>query len=581
MKSTHLLAIASGLLAFATTSCIDDNYDLSDIDKTVQVKIDHLVVPINIDQVSLSSVIDETDNIKVIDGNYAYVTDGTFNSDPFTIGGISVTIDKINDSHVTIKNVLGGLPNPHVDIDYDIHEATPTDYSFKSQNISENLLDLSRIDGNTEFTIKLDLHGLKSFATKVQLTGVKIMLPKHLLVAPTPGGSYDYATGVFSLADQLVDVDKGLDLIIDITGVDILPGEFNPTDHTINISGQLGVTDGIFTIPAQYQSQTLPERMSLSVSYGITNFEVSTVTGDLQYSIDNVDIPGVELNNIPDFLNQKGTNLILANPQLYLRANNPLSMYDGLYAQTGIEITAERVTTTASGSGLDKKTFVLDQPFKIGGKQHVEEFDYVLAPSKPATPDAAYPDPTFVKFSTLGHVLSGDGLPKKLVVNLVDPMVPCQRIVDFEIGKSYPAVEGSWKFVAPFNLGAGSCIMYSDVVDGWSSDDLDKAVITYLEVSANVTTDIPVGVQFTGAPLGKDGKPIAGAKITGATLKPMAKDERVTIIVEMPDGGIHGLDGIKFEAVATAEDGPALSPNMTISLSNIRPCVSGYYEKEF
>lgn len=578
MKQTHLLAIATSILAIATTSCFDDKYDLSDIDKTVELKVDRLVVPINIDHISLSSIIDETSNIQVIDGQYAYVTDGTFDSDPINIDGITVKVTKINDTDVSLKNALGGQPNPHVDIDYDIAEATPTDYAFESENISENLLGLSRIDGTTQITISLDLSGVKGFASKVQLSGVKIELPKHLLTSPHPDGTYDYNTGIFTLRNQLADVNSGLIVKLDVVGLDILDGEFNPTAHTLNVNGQVGLTDGVFTIPAEYQSQTLPERLNLTISYDIADFEVSTVTGVLQYEITDVDIPEVNLNDIPDFLNQPGTNLILANPQLYLRANNPLCMYDKLYAQTGLEITALRKND--AGSITDKKTVTLDKPFAIGGVHNVENFNFVLCPQKPATTDPAYPNPQFEKFSSLGQILSGDGLPNTLKVNLIDPMIPSQPIVDFQVGKKYSAIQGSWKFIAPFALSAGSVIMYSDVVDGWSSEDLDKLVITYMEVNVKVSTDIPVGVNFTSQPLGKDGKPIAGAKITGAVIKPMAKDEPVTIKVEMPADGIRYLDGIKFEAAASSEDGPALSPDMTITLTNIRPCVSGYYQTE-
>lgn len=578
MKPTHLLAITTALLAIATTSCFDDKYDLSDIDKTVELKVDRLVVPVNIDKISLSSIIDETSNIQVIDGQYTYVTDGTFDSDPITIDGITVKVSKINDTHISIKNALGGLPNPHVDIDYDIAEASPTSYAFESENISENLYGLSRIDGSTNITITLDLSGIKDFATKIKLSGVKINLPKHLLTTPNSNGTYDYATGVFSLKDQMVDVNTGLIVVLDVVGLDIMDGEFNPTAHTLNVSGEVGLADGLFTIPAEYQSQTLPERLNLTISYDVADFEVSTVTGELQYEISDVDIPEVNLNDIPDFLNQPGTNLILANPQLYLRANNPLNMYENLYAQTGLEITALRKND--AGNITDSKTVSLENPFIIGGQNNVEYFNYVLCPQMPGTTDSDYPDPKFVKFSTLGQILSGDGLPNTLKVNLVDPMIPKQRIVNFQVGKEYSSVKGSWKFLAPFALSAGSVIMYSDVVDGWSSEDLDKLVITYMEVNVKVSTDIPVGVNFTGQPIGKDGKPIAGTKITGATIKPMAKGEAVTIKVEMPADGIRYLDGIKFEATASAEDGPALSPDMNITLTDIRPCVSGYYQTE-
>ena len=46
-------------------------------------------------------------------------------------------------------------------------------------------------------------------------------------------------------------------------------------------------------------------------------------------------------------------------------------------------------------------------------------------------------------------------------------------------------------------------------------------------------------------------------------------------------GAITRLDGIHYEAVATAgAAGAALSPDMNIRVSKLRPTVSGYYQKE-
>ena len=71
IKKALFLISAVSTLPFMT-SCVDDKYDLSDIDTTVKVDVNHLTIPVNIDQIDLSSIIDldEEDNIKVIDGQY-------------------------------------------------------------------------------------------------------------------------------------------------------------------------------------------------------------------------------------------------------------------------------------------------------------------------------------------------------------------------------------------------------------------------------------------------------------------------------------------------------------------------------
>ncbi|MDE6836643.1 MAG: hypothetical protein K2J03_06775 [Muribaculaceae bacterium] len=52
--------------------CIDKNYDLSDIDKTTQINVKDLVVPVNVEAIELSNIIklDDDSQIKItaIDG---------------------------------------------------------------------------------------------------------------------------------------------------------------------------------------------------------------------------------------------------------------------------------------------------------------------------------------------------------------------------------------------------------------------------------------------------------------------------------------------------------------------------------
>lgn len=47
------------------TGCIDDNYDLSNINTTSEVKVDGLIIPVNVKDVTLNSVIDLDENSDV------------------------------------------------------------------------------------------------------------------------------------------------------------------------------------------------------------------------------------------------------------------------------------------------------------------------------------------------------------------------------------------------------------------------------------------------------------------------------------------------------------------------------------
>lgn len=85
----HCAAIAS---LVTLPSCIDDNYDLSDIDTTVELQVTDLVLPINIDPVTLGTILDldPESRIQVIDDQYVMTETGSFSSDNIRVNPISI-----------------------------------------------------------------------------------------------------------------------------------------------------------------------------------------------------------------------------------------------------------------------------------------------------------------------------------------------------------------------------------------------------------------------------------------------------------------------------------------------------------
>ena len=89
------------------TGCMDDYYDLSNIDTTTEVKVNGLTIPVNLKEVELDALIDikEGDDIQVEDGIYVYSTksDKPFGSDAITINPFNVETSAINPTFVTVK----------------------------------------------------------------------------------------------------------------------------------------------------------------------------------------------------------------------------------------------------------------------------------------------------------------------------------------------------------------------------------------------------------------------------------------------------------------------------------------------
>ena len=87
MRYITTLILGGSLVSCILTGCIDENYDLSDIDTNVSVQVKDLVIPVNLDAIQLKSVIDlgDDDAVRVIDGQYAAFIEGSIVSSPLVI----------------------------------------------------------------------------------------------------------------------------------------------------------------------------------------------------------------------------------------------------------------------------------------------------------------------------------------------------------------------------------------------------------------------------------------------------------------------------------------------------------------
>ena len=182
-------------------------------------------------------------------------------------------------------------------------------------------------------------------------------------------------------------------------------------------------------------------------------------------------------------------------------------------------------------------------------------------------------------FSSLGNILSGNGLPSSIDISLVNPCIPEQEVENVEIGVDMGKVKGRYVFFSPLALADESIIVYSDVLDGWNSEDLDALTVSELEIKTDITSDLPINLNLVGYPIDKYGDVINNVKVEGAVIPANAKGHVVRIFIT---GAVKHLDGIRFEATATSDgSGTSLKPSQRISLRNLKVKVSGNYTTKF
>lgn len=549
------LAIIGTLATGMATSCVDDNYDLSDVDTTVRVQVNDLTVPVNIDEITLESIFDlkKDDHIEIIDGKYTVIYEGDYNSSPINEKVIELRRPTIQSTHVTIGAVPGGnIVHYPVDV-------TPSTFSYNATNVTEDIISIDQVKGIVDMTVNIKLTGAKD--CDFTLSDGVVQLPKGLVFVTVPG-KYDATTGHLELNDN-ISFRNNLTFQLQATAIDFAKSGavYDRTKHTVVFNGQIGLLSGDITVDAAKAT----ESVQLDIDYTMNDVRLTSFSGEITHSVSGVHFDPVNLSSLPDVLRQKGTDIRLLDPQIYLDVLCPVSQY-GLSAQAGMRIQSlqdGKVVNSVEPSSL----------IVTGTDDPAGNYSFWLAPSdkNPIQTPGKY-----IEFKGLQDILAGNGLPDKLDISILDPSIPQQHVTDFPLGTSIGALSGKYKFYAPIELMDGSTIVYSDIEDGWNTEDVDKITVTKMTVKGVVNTTIPVALHITGYPVDTKGQQINNVQITGCDVPPYAKDYELTLVVT---GEFTHLDGIEFRAEARAEgDAEALRPDMSIKLTKIRPTVTGYYD---
>ncbi|MDE6369573.1 MAG: hypothetical protein K2K94_10090 [Muribaculaceae bacterium] len=565
------LIIGLSLACIALPSCVDDKYDLSDVDTTVRVDVNELTLPIKLDEIKLESILKESDRVKIIDGVYTVVEDGNFESDPVYI------------EPVWIKSQMIPMP-PRVKIPYVPGVATgdvllefttpESEYNFSAKNLPYQITGIDAIGADLTFEFELTVINYEKVARKVERRDVVLQLPKGLTITDDGGGEYDPQTG--ELAMPTLNHDEYVKFYIHASRADFetMGGTFVPEEHKVEVNGVVNFKSGKLALLDLIENGPATE-IQMVVSYSIPDFKLKTFSGGMKYDFEAVNFSDVRLDDMPDILNQPGTNLKIANPCIFLKVDNPMQSY-GLKAQTGLTITAYHNT--------DATAYPIDNPYFTIGNDHADGvYTFCLSPKMPATTPEGFGNPEHVLYTKLSDVLSnaGDpkhGIPSYLAIQLNNPQIPDQTIVDMPIGQFIKEVRGKYEFHAPIALMEGSTIVYEETVTGWGSDEFDNFTITQLDVDAKLSCDIPIGLDIEAYPVDVKGNQIGNVEIEGARINAGSEPQDVHLHIT---GNIKGFDGIRYVAKATAGAGDeVLRTDMNIRVLNLRPTISGYYMKE-
>lgn len=599
MKLKPFASLLLSVMALTVASCVDDDYDLSDIDTTASFDVNELMLPINIESIQLKTIFDisEDSKIKDKDGIYALIEDGDFQSSNIHVADFTITsphiepISKSMDFSITIPAKARKAADASNFVAYYILPEASTSFQTTARNVDPSIVGLGHVRGHATINLAININGLSDLIHTFRFDEIQLMMPKGLAFSDIHSNSgtistssYDPATGILDLSDYELRSSNGLlSLSLTLSDIETTPAGIELADGNINFEGECKLLSGHLSIAladinTNISLLDLPSQAGYTFTPTISDIRISHFTGTIKYDITGINIDPVSITDLPDFLNQEGTQLTISNPQIYLSLNNPLIEKGyNLVAQTGIRLTSNWSDNTS-------RSFTLDDGEIISATAANNTF--LLSPSVPETFYGSYTNPTHVGFSSLSQIINGNGIPSTIDIEVINPNIPVQNVTDFALGTDINPVVGSYTIYAPLALGAGSVITYSDSVDGWLikddgsiDEDLDKLAISKLQVMTSVSTDLPLRAKLKAWPITLvNGRPTIMRSVEAtADVNAMADNQALTITLE---GDIRHLDGIYFEAQLQSSSEKVLTPDLKIQLNNIRARVTGNYTRE-
>ena len=574
MRYITTLILGGSLVSCILTGCIDENYDLSDIDTNVSVQVKDLVIPVNLDAIQLKSVIDlgVDGAVRVIDGQYAAFIEGSIVSSPLVISPF--VIPKLPDQtrSITVPTITG---SPVLRSDGPLLSAPmfSEDTHFKmkmsASGIDPAIRSLDKIGFDTGVRVEISVEGLSELVEGVTIRNLTLQMPPHCKMTVSHDGVYDPSTGIVSFPEMLQIQGTTLSILFHMSefrtkeaGVELID---QAMEYMLDCSANGSLAIFQDQLRPGVDKNSLLQLPALQYDFGVyylSDIEVNSVSGEVVYAYPELFVSPVKLDDMPDVLKQPGTCLEVANPQIYVSLNNPL-FNSGVNADISLALTPEPASSLRFETGIS--TY---------GEQNV----FCLAPTKPEdyyySETSDYSQAVFQPFEHLGSILKGDGLPQQ--INIKVSASVNQKVADLKLGE-YDPVEGNYTFYAPLALTPGSEVFYADTIAGWNDEEVDAMTIRRVRLTADVVKDIPYAIDLTVLPIDVDGKVINNCSAK-ATLCAQT-GEAIPLDVEI-EGEIQHLDGIVLKAYVQADRAETLSPEMSLKVSKVRVTATGSYDKE-
>lgn len=544
-KKRPLMAAALLLTSLGiTTSCIDSSYDLNkDIDMTISAGGEHLAIPVGYtEKITLDKIIelDEGDDLQIVDGEYHLLKKDNIDETNTSVGTVTVAES---------ENIIDAIP-----LTYSVStpgativipkEQSEGKINAEARGVDKAVIEIGSLaaDMPTTLTLKFELGGGISIE-RVDIKTMTITFPDFI--------QFENENGLNGQTLTMTDVQikpSGFtkELKINKYAFGSTYGEGNRVEEE-NGDRILKIENQKITIEMQDIYVNNPQgsgSLSITPTVTLSEMAVSEVYGTIQPDID-VKPTEVELNNLPDFLQDDEIRLDITNPVFSFNANNPLNTdveMDGVL--TGYK--DGKVTKTVKiGSGNGGASITLKPS---GDKQQTIS---IVRDEKTVVEANA----TKVVVPNLNDII--ETIPDRINVEL-KPAVKTEQYYTVNLGQDY-TLNSAYDIDIPLSFGSNLKIVYEETLDNFDLDledvDIEKAVL-----SINAVNTIPLTMEIKNenvSALDANGNVIKDIDVTVEGTITESKDGKTEVsstlnvnLNETAEGAISKLDGLKLKITA-------------------------------
>lgn len=641
-KKIYLLGVLSA--AFALQSCIDNNYDLDDIDMTFGNNVDLTLPSSSTGDIVLKSIMDlEEDGVVqfIEDENgqsiFAVIQDGEADIESIRIKDISLNPD-LSDINTTVnlaelmssssvpqlRKVKVATPIGDIDIadaeyNYPIGSNSATYQIAANDNaksdVSDDIVSIEKVvfEENTKLSLDMHIENFPYWLPTVALEDLTLRCPADLMIAHCRFGGKDIplsADGLYHLTgkeDNEFSFTEPIKLELVLEGATI--GEnlkFDVANHEVMMDGDFEI-NGNFRVSTKdidsdlletylksidtkkvqevYDTKSILPVLPVSLTFkGEANFgegiTLKYFYGKVQHEVESID--PIKLNDLPDFLKEEDVVLDLDNPILLLSARQefPVSVhtaveltavYDGVVG--GETLKAQLEVPAASADGQMSRFYIADREL-VGNERNI-------------LPEA-YREATYLPLEQGKLSALIKKIPSEIRVE-IPPITMDASQTPIDLLRDY-AVDVEYKVYAPLTLGPDFKLVYRNEENGWAEDleDFEDMNVGEIQVTAEVTSNLPAAVNLTATPIDADRNSIQSqfAKEFSVRIAPQSTSH-ISITLKAGDkftlndiltgkNGAKQIDGVKYEArIDESIDKASLPENAYIKLTNIKVTIKG------